>query len=93
MLTLRISRDEEFTLGVLTVVQFIFFSDETIICAAEPANPDEAVKWLYKSAMAGHVRAQYQLALCLHQGRGMNHNIQEAVCSLVSIHSSMPVSI
>ncbi|KAH7515673.1 F-box protein At1g70590 [Ziziphus jujuba] len=45
---------------------------------AVPPNPEEAVKWLYKSAIAGHVRARYQLALCLHQGRGINHNIQEA---------------
>lgn len=33
--------------------------------------------------MAGHVRAQYQLALCLHQGRGINRNVEEAVRSLV----------
>ncbi|XP_062110390.1 F-box protein At1g70590 [Humulus lupulus] len=46
---------------------------------AEPANPKEAVRWFYESAMAGYVRAQYQLALCLHQGRGVDHiDMQEA---------------
>lgn len=48
--------------------------------AAEPPNPKEAVKWLYCASYDGHTRAQYQLALCLHQGRGVNRNIQEAVC-------------
>lgn len=67
MLYRRVSKDEEFS----------------IICAAEPPDPEESVKWLYKSAIVGHVRAQYQLALCLHQGRGINHNIQEAVRSLI----------
>ncbi|KAB2609824.1 F-box protein [Pyrus ussuriensis x Pyrus communis] len=45
---------------------------------AEPPNPKEAVKWLYCASYDGHTRAQYQLALCLHQGRGVNRNIQEA---------------
>ncbi|XP_043706440.1 F-box protein At1g70590 [Telopea speciosissima] len=45
---------------------------------AEPANPKEAVKWLYEASVAGHVRAQYQLALCLHQGRGVECNLPEA---------------
>ncbi|KAK6930970.1 F-box domain [Dillenia turbinata] len=45
---------------------------------AEPPNPKEAVKWLRRASVAGYVRAQYQLALCLHQGRGVNRNIQEA---------------
>ncbi|KAM6589357.1 hypothetical protein CsatA_011962 [Cannabis sativa] len=46
---------------------------------AEPANAKEAVRWFYESAMAGYVRAQYQLALCLHQGRGLERNdMQEA---------------
>ncbi|KAL5718174.1 hypothetical protein ACHQM5_011109 [Ranunculus cassubicifolius] len=44
----------------------------------EPPNPEEAVKWLYKASIAGHSRAQYQLALCLHQGRGLRRNIAEA---------------
>jgi TPR repeat protein len=46
---------------------------------AEPPNRNEAVKWLYQASFAGHVRSQYQLALCLHQGQDVNCNIQEAV--------------
>lgn len=38
---------------------------------AEPPNPKETVKWLYKAAVSGYVRAQYQLALCLQHGRGI----------------------
>ncbi|XP_060196135.1 F-box protein At1g70590-like isoform X2 [Lycium barbarum] len=45
---------------------------------ANPPDPEEAVKWLYKASVAGHVRAQYQLALSLHKGRGPNNNLQEA---------------
>ncbi|XP_042489134.1 F-box protein At1g70590 [Macadamia integrifolia] len=45
---------------------------------AEPADPKEAVKWLYEASVAGHIRAQYQLALCLHQGRGVECNLLEA---------------
>ncbi|OVA20631.1 F-box domain [Macleaya cordata] len=45
---------------------------------AEPPNPEEAVKWLYKASIAGYVRAQYQLALCLHHGRGVECNLREA---------------
>ncbi|KAI3853806.1 hypothetical protein MKX03_020150 [Papaver bracteatum] len=45
---------------------------------ADPSNPKEAVKWLYRASDAGHSRAQYQLALCLHQGRGVECNIREA---------------
>ncbi|KAF5175373.1 F-box protein [Thalictrum thalictroides] len=44
----------------------------------EPPNLKEAVKWLYKASTAGHARAQYQLALCLHQGRGVQRNLPEA---------------
>ncbi|EEF34477.1 F-box protein At1g70590 isoform X2 [Ricinus communis] len=44
----------------------------------EPPKPKEAIKWLLQASNAGHVRAQYQLALCLHQGRGVDHNLQEA---------------
>ncbi|KAL3501144.1 hypothetical protein ACH5RR_035593 [Cinchona calisaya] len=43
-----------------------------------PPNYKEAVKWLYKASFAGYARAQYQLALCLHQGRGLDQNLQEA---------------
>lgn len=53
---------------------------------AEPPNPKEAVRWLGQSAMAGHVRAQYQLALCLHHGCGVDNDIQEAVWSSIFNH-------
>ncbi|KAL2559841.1 F-box protein [Forsythia ovata] len=45
---------------------------------ADPPNAKEAIAWLYQASVAGHVRAQYQLALCLHQGRGLDQNLQEA---------------
>ncbi|CAI9300006.1 unnamed protein product [Lactuca saligna] len=45
---------------------------------AEPPNMKEAVKWLYQASLAGYVRGQYQLALCLHRGSGMNQNLPEA---------------
>ncbi|KAI4328179.1 hypothetical protein L6164_020557 [Bauhinia variegata] len=45
---------------------------------AEPSNTKEALKWLYKASIAGHFRAQYQLALCLHRGVGTVSNIKEA---------------
>ncbi|XVF02528.1 hypothetical protein REPUB_Repub04eG0183000 [Reevesia pubescens] len=45
---------------------------------AQPQNHKEAVKWLHQASVGGHVRAQYQLALCLHQGLGVDRNPQEA---------------
>lgn len=54
-------------------------SNMLIFLAVDPPNNREAVKWLHKAAIAGHVRAQYQLALCLHQGRVVDKNLQEAV--------------
>ncbi|CAI9092989.1 OLC1v1028383C2 [Oldenlandia corymbosa var. corymbosa] len=45
---------------------------------ADPPFYNEALKWLYKASLSGHVRAQYQLALCLHQGRGLPKNLREA---------------
>ncbi|KAJ8760371.1 hypothetical protein K2173_014341 [Erythroxylum novogranatense] len=45
---------------------------------ADPPRPKEAIRWLFEASVAGHVRAQYQLALCLHQGRGVDRNLQEA---------------
>ncbi|XP_061372757.1 F-box protein At1g70590 [Gastrolobium bilobum] len=45
---------------------------------AEPPNTEEALKWLYKASISGNVRAQYQLAHCLHRGGGINSNIKEA---------------
>lgn len=47
----------------------------------QASNPKEAMKWLKKSADSGYVRAQYQLALCLHQGRVVQANLVEAVCA------------
>ncbi|KAI6694890.1 hypothetical protein NL676_022600 [Syzygium grande] len=44
----------------------------------EPSKPEEAVKWLRLASTAGHVRAQYQLALCLHRGCGLDSNLVEA---------------
>ncbi|KAG5236210.1 hypothetical protein OIU77_014850 [Salix suchowensis] len=45
---------------------------------AEPLKRKEAVKWLFQASKSGHVRAQYQLALCLHRGSGVNCNLQGA---------------
>ncbi|KAJ7943693.1 F-box protein [Quillaja saponaria] len=45
---------------------------------AQPANPNEAVKWLYRASIAGHIRAQYQLALCLHHVCGVERSMEEA---------------
>ncbi|OMO80086.1 hypothetical protein COLO4_24251 [Corchorus olitorius] len=45
---------------------------------AQPQNHKEAVKWLHEASVGGHVRAQYQLALCLHHGLGLDRNLQEA---------------
>ncbi|KAD2803972.1 hypothetical protein R6Q59_031816 [Mikania micrantha] len=45
---------------------------------AEPPNVEEAVKWLYQASVAGYVRGQYQLALCLHRGIGTDQNLPEA---------------
>ncbi|KAK9751084.1 hypothetical protein RND81_02G240500 [Saponaria officinalis] len=45
---------------------------------ADFANDTEAIRWLRQSACAGHARAQYQLALCLHHGRGIERNLPEA---------------
>ncbi|XP_027361431.1 F-box protein At1g70590 [Abrus precatorius] len=45
---------------------------------AEPPNTEEALKWLYKGSIGGNVRAQYQLALCLHRVGGIRSNMREA---------------
>ncbi|OMO78325.1 hypothetical protein CCACVL1_14487 [Corchorus capsularis] len=45
---------------------------------AQPQNHKKAVKWLHEASVGGHVRAQYQLALCLHHGLGLDRNLQEA---------------
>ncbi|XP_009796602.1 F-box protein At1g70590-like [Nicotiana sylvestris] len=45
---------------------------------ANPPDIEEAIKWMYKASIAGYVRAQYQLALCLHKGRGPSRDLKEA---------------
>lgn len=45
----------------------------------EPPNTEQALKWLYKASEGGNIRAQYQLALCLHRAGGNRSNIREAV--------------
>ncbi|XP_004489784.1 F-box protein At1g70590 [Cicer arietinum] len=45
----------------------------------EPPNTEQALKWLYKASKGGNIRAQYQLALCLHRDGGNRSNIREAV--------------
>lgn len=45
---------------------------------AQPPNLKLGVKWLYRASLAGHVRAQYQLGLCFHQGRGADSSMQQA---------------
>lgn len=46
---------------------------------AEPRNTEQALKWLYKASVCGNVRAQYQLALCLHQDcEKIRGNMKEA---------------
>ncbi|KAI4384146.1 hypothetical protein MLD38_002334 [Melastoma candidum] len=44
----------------------------------EPKRPQEAVKWLAMASKSGNMRAQYQLALCLHRGCGLDRNLGEA---------------
>lgn len=58
-----------------------FLSNCLLLSAVQPSNPKEAMKWLKLSAENGYVRAQYQLALCLHQGRVVQTNLLEAVCA------------
>lgn len=48
---------------------------------ANPPDIEEAIKWLYRASIAGYIRAQYQLALCLHKGRGPSRDLKEAVVS------------
>ena len=50
------------------------------LCVVEPLNSKEAVKWLYVASFQSHVRAQYQLAICLYQGRGGDRKMKEVVC-------------
>ncbi|KAK7407227.1 hypothetical protein VNO78_08953 [Psophocarpus tetragonolobus] len=46
---------------------------------ADPPNTKQAFKWLSKASVCGNVRAQYQLALCLHRGgENIHGNMKEA---------------
>lgn len=47
---------------------------------AEAPNTEQALKWLHKASVCGNVRAQYQLALCLHRGGDgrVRSNMKEA---------------
>ncbi|CAK9199756.1 unnamed protein product [Sphagnum troendelagicum] len=45
---------------------------------ADSSDLAEAVKWFQLAAEAGHARAQYSLALCLHQGWGVDRNMSKA---------------
>ncbi|KAL6650898.1 hypothetical protein ACP70R_009823 [Stipagrostis hirtigluma subsp. patula] len=45
---------------------------------ANPPKAEEAVRWFHPSAYAGNVRAQYNLALCLQNGKGIERNQKEA---------------
>ncbi|XP_072950384.1 F-box protein At1g70590 isoform X1 [Typha angustifolia] len=45
---------------------------------SDPPEQVEAVKWFYQAAMSGNARAQYNLALCLHKGRGVECNMHKA---------------
>ncbi|XP_042394841.1 F-box protein At1g70590-like isoform X1 [Zingiber officinale] len=45
---------------------------------ADQPNPEEAVRWFYQAAQAGYARAEYNLALCLHKGRGLKINMENA---------------
>lgn len=60
----------------------VAFTSKTLTLSSyvvNPMDPKEAVKWLYKASVSGHVRAQYQLALTLHKGHGPKRNLQETV--------------
>lgn len=48
--------------------------------SVDPPKPEEAIKLFHLAASAGHVRSQYNLALCLQQGRGVQCNLSRAVC-------------
>ncbi|KAF3793686.1 F-box protein [Nymphaea thermarum] len=45
---------------------------------AESPNLKEAVKLFYEAASKGNTRAQYSLALCLQQGRGVERDLPKA---------------
>nr|CAB3487375.1 unnamed protein product [Digitaria exilis] len=45
---------------------------------ADPPKAEEAIRWFYPSASAGNARAQYNLGLCLQNGKGIKRNQKEA---------------
>ncbi|CAD6263353.1 unnamed protein product [Miscanthus lutarioriparius] len=45
---------------------------------ADPPKAEEAIRWFYPSASAGNARAQYNLGLCLQNGKGVKRNQKEA---------------
>lgn len=67
--------------NILMVIH-IYLTKVYLCSVGEPPNTEEALKWLYKASFGGNVRAQYQLALCLHRGRGIRSNMKEAVGAL-----------
>jgi hypothetical protein len=44
------------------------------ISAADPPKAEQAIRWFYPSASAGNARAQYNLGLCLQNGKGIKRN-------------------
>lgn len=57
---------------VLRVYSIFSFADNE-------SKPEEAVKWFYRAAESGYARAQYNLGLCLHKGRGTVCSLPDAV--------------
>jgi len=49
------------------------------ISAADPPKAEQAIRWFYPSASAGNARAQYNLGLCLQNGKGIKRNQKESV--------------
>ncbi|PUZ47622.1 hypothetical protein GQ55_7G181000 [Panicum hallii var. hallii] len=45
---------------------------------ADPPKAEQAIRWFYPSASAGNARAQYNLGLCLQNGKGIKRNQKEA---------------
>ncbi|KAG8064779.1 hypothetical protein GUJ93_ZPchr0004g39619 [Zizania palustris] len=52
---------------------------------ADPPKAEEAVRWFYPAAAAGNARAQYNLGLCLQNGKGIKRNQREAVRCLLFV--------
>jgi TPR repeat protein len=52
---------------------------------ADPPKAEQAIRWFYPSASAGNARAQYNLGLCLQNGKEIKRNQKEAVRYLCSV--------